>query len=136
MEARTVRQPVAADLIVVGGGLAGLIAAALVARAGRSVIVLERAAALGGRAVTQIEGGIHFNLGPHALYRRGHAFRVLRELGVRFTGGVPRPGRAMALAGASLAPLPLGPLSLAASRLLTLREKWRFARLLGRLART
>src|SRR5262245_9733607 len=31
-----------ADLIVVGGGLAGLSAAALVARAGRSVVVLER----------------------------------------------------------------------------------------------
>ena len=37
-----------ADVIVVGGGLAGLSAAALVARAGRSVIVVEQAGHLGG----------------------------------------------------------------------------------------
>ena len=33
--------------------------------------------------------GIHFNLGPHALYCRGPAFRLLQELGVPFTGGFP-----------------------------------------------
>src|SRR5437016_6311452 len=41
--------PAGLDLIVVGGGLAGLTAAALVAREGRSVAVLERAGHLGGR---------------------------------------------------------------------------------------
>jgi len=44
--------PFQADLIVVGGGQAGLSAAALVAQAGRSVIVLEQASHLGGRAAT------------------------------------------------------------------------------------
>src|SRR4051794_4221410 len=37
-----------ADLVVVGGGLAGLAASALVAREGRSVVVLEKAARPGG----------------------------------------------------------------------------------------
>ena len=46
-----------ADLIVVGGGLAGLSAAALVAQAGRSVIVLEQSGQLGGRAATQFVMG-------------------------------------------------------------------------------
>jgi phytoene dehydrogenase-like protein len=57
-----------ADAIIVGGGLAGLIAANLAARDDRSVLVLERASELGGRAATHVERDIHFNLGPHALY--------------------------------------------------------------------
>ena len=49
-----------------------------------------RAARLGGRAVTDVLGdGFHLNLGPHALYRKGHAERVLAELGVPVEGGRP-----------------------------------------------
>ena len=76
------------DLVVVGGGLAGLSAAALVAQAGRSVAVFEQADEVGGRAATQVRQGISFNLGPHALYFLGHAFKLLRELGVSFTGSI------------------------------------------------
>ena len=85
------------DLVVVGGGLAGLSAAALVAQAGRSVIVFEQAGEVGGRAATQVRQGISFNLGPHALYFLGHAFRLLRELDVPFTGRVPNPGKSRLL---------------------------------------
>lgn len=41
------------DVIVVGGGLAGLAAAAYLGRTKRSVIVLEHSSHAGGRAVTQ-----------------------------------------------------------------------------------
>jgi phytoene dehydrogenase-like protein len=41
------------DAIIVGGGHNGLVAAAYLARAGRSVLVLERRAVLGGCAVTE-----------------------------------------------------------------------------------
>ncbi|MDB5306126.1 MAG: crtN [Gemmataceae bacterium] len=96
------------DTIVVGGGLAGLTAAALVARAGRSVVVLERAGGLGGRAATHVRDGINFNLGAHALYCHGHAFPLLTGLRVPFTGRVPSPGRSFLVDGAAAHPTPSG----------------------------
>ena len=69
--------------VVVGGGLAGLAAATLLARAGRSVALYERTSTIGGRAATHEEKGFRLNLGPHALYRGGAAMCVLRTLGIR-----------------------------------------------------
>lgn len=123
------------DTVVIGGGLAGLTAAALVARAGRSVVVLERTSHLGGRAATHVRDGIHFNLGAHALYCHGHAFRLLTDLRVAFTGRIPSPKRALLVDGDVQYPRPTGLASLLKSRLLTLREKWRFFRLLTRFPR-
>ncbi len=77
------------DTIIVGGGLAGLAAAAYLSKAGRSVMLFEQSQHLGGRAMTQTQGGFRFNLGPHALYKGGAAAEVLQELGVPFQGGTP-----------------------------------------------
>ena len=122
------------DLAVVGGGLAGLSAAAPVAQAGRSVVVFEQAGDVGGRAVTQVRQGISFNLGPHALYFLGHAFKLLQDLGVSFTGRLPSPGRSRLLAESGDTPLPRGLASLLRSRLFSLREKTRLIRFLATLA--
>jgi phytoene dehydrogenase-like protein len=119
-----------ADVLVIGGGLAGLTAAALVAKAGRSVIVCEQASNLGGRAATQLKHGVHLNLGAHALYRNGRAYRVFTELGVPFSGRAPSPGRALLVQGDKTYRLPQGLVSLLTSGLLTVREKWRMAGLL------
>ncbi|MDI1433629.1 phytoene desaturase family protein [Polyangium sorediatum] len=124
----------AARVVVVGGGLAGLTAAAYAARAGRRVTVLEKATELGGRAATHEKKGFSLNIGPHALYRGGEAEHVLAELGVETKGSPPPTGSgAYALYGGLLRALPTGPVSLLTSSLLPLVGKIEVARLLARI---
>ena len=122
------------DVVVVGGGLAGLASAAYLARAGRSVVVLERSSQLGGRAITRQQNGFSFNLGPHALYRQGAAAKVLRELGVETSGGRP-PAEGRALYRGALERLPASPWSLLSTGLLGLSAKIEFGRLFAGLAK-
>lgn len=125
----------AADCVVIGGGLAGLAAATLVARRGPRVVLLERAPAPGGRAATSVEHGFHLNLGPHALYRGGTAESVLRELGVAIDGGVPPVSGAFALDRGGTHALPGGLVSLLTTGLFGLGAKLETARLLAGLGR-
>jgi phytoene dehydrogenase-like protein len=124
-----------ADVIVVGGGLAGMTAAALVARAGRSVIVLEQVHHLGGRAATNVIDGVRFNLGAHALYAGGRACGLLNELAVPFSGHFPSPGRPLVVSRRGAYRIPAGLGSLACSSLLSLGEKMRLARLFTTIKR-
>lgn len=101
--------PSRADVVVVGGGLAGLTAAALAAREGRSVVLLEKSSELGGRAGTTVEEGYRLNLGPHALYPTGPGARILEDLGVWPEGGVPPRKGALGLVNGELHPLPADP---------------------------
>ena len=83
--------------IVIGGGLAGSTAAATLSRAGRPVLLLEAAEHAGGRARTRRRDGFDLNLGPHALYRAGGGLGLLRRLGVRVAGRIPRVDQAAVL---------------------------------------
>ncbi len=74
-----------ADVVVIGGGIAGLTAGALVAQAGRKVLVLERRPVVGGRALVVHQGGFTLNYGYHFVLGADaspHA-RVFRRLGLR-----------------------------------------------------
>jgi protoporphyrinogen oxidase len=57
-----------ADLIVLGAGPAGLMAAWRAARAGRSVVVLERATVVGGMAASFSVAGVRVDHGSHRLH--------------------------------------------------------------------
>lgn len=56
------------DFVVLGGGVAGLTIAREIARAGRSVVVVERGAAVGGLARTFRRDGFSFDLGGHRFH--------------------------------------------------------------------
>jgi phytoene dehydrogenase-like protein len=121
------------DVVVVGGGLAGLIAAAYAARGGAQVVLLERASELGGRARTAKNKGFAMNLGAHALYAGGAVQAALTGLGVAFTGGVPKAKGGLVVHGDALAPLPSGAASLMTSPLLSWGARLEAAHLLASL---
>ncbi|WP_078381778.1 phytoene desaturase family protein [Sutcliffiella halmapala] len=75
------------DCVVIGGGLTGLTAAVYLAKAGQSVLLLEKEHQLGGLAQTTNVNGALFNLGPHAMYEGGAALRILREWNLLPKGG-------------------------------------------------
>lgn len=67
------------DVVIIGGGIAGLVAALCLAKEGKSVAVLESQGQMGGRAITNKKEGVRFNLGSHALYF-GEAYAIFQEL--------------------------------------------------------
>ncbi len=72
------------DTIIIGGGLAGLTCAALLAKAGLKVILLEKNKRPGGYAVSYTVKGHRFDIAIQALGgcdRDGAVFKLVRDLG-------------------------------------------------------
>ncbi len=123
-----------AEAAVVGGGLAGLVAAAHLARSGTRVWLLESSASIGGRGRTIDKNGYLMNLGAHALYRRGAGARFLRELDVPISGRVPSV-ESVVLIGNKTMQMPMGLGSLLQTRALTFRGKMQLARFMSRITK-
>src|SRR5882757_7566165 len=74
------------DVVVVGAGLGGLTAGAILARAGRKVLVVERSNSVGGAASSYksgdlfVEGSLHETSDPH--HKRDPKHDVLMRAGV------------------------------------------------------
>src|SRR5437868_15134743 len=108
-----------AKVVVIGGGLSGLAAAAFCARAGADVTIVEKAGATGGRGGSWKRDGFTLNHGAHALYIGGPAERALVDLGVAYSGGKP-PASGLALDAGVVRTLPTGFVSLLTTSLLSL----------------
>jgi len=70
------------DCVVIGAGMAGLSAAAFIAKAGRSVLLLERNPEVGGLVGTIDRGGFRFDTGLRAIEDAGIVKPLLSSLGL------------------------------------------------------
>ena len=113
----TPRDASAFDTVIVGGGHNGLVAAAYLARAGRSVLVLERLGHTGGAAVsTRPFAGVDARLSRYSYLVSLLPQQIIDDLGLRLRrtqrGGSPptrptvRDGRATACSSAVAQPAP------------------------------
>ena len=70
------------DAIVVGGGIAGLTAAAYLAKAGKSVVLFEKQNKLGGLVQTFSRNQVYFDGGLRSIENSGIVFPMLKQLGI------------------------------------------------------
>lgn len=87
------------DVVIIGAGVAGLTASIYLAKAGKSVLLLDRASQIGGRAASTEMAAARVNLGPHALYRS--ALTILQEVGVKPQGASAKPPGQLLFKGAN-----------------------------------
>jgi phytoene dehydrogenase-like protein len=114
------------SIIIVGAGLAGLSAAALLARKGHHVLLFEKSRLPGGLARTRERKGFFFNFGAHAFYRGGSGERVLQELNIPVSGGRLRIDSGLALKQEGDHLLPFGIAALTETTLFSQAEKEEF----------
>lgn len=98
-------------VVVIGGGVAGLVAARECAKVGMPVTVLERDDAFGGSIRTAELDGLRLDVGAESFATRGgHVRELITELGLDAVVTAPTPGGAWltGIPGTADAPLPAG----------------------------
>lgn len=95
------------DVVIIGGGLAGLAAAILLARRGKSVTIIEKSTEIGGRARTIEHDGFYFNHGPHALFPAGPGAKTLQQLNINYKSEQVKPEKYYAIKDGKKHHLPL-----------------------------
>ncbi|MGV8906830.1 MAG: phytoene desaturase family protein [Acetobacterium sp.] len=73
------------DVIVVGGGIAGLTSAAYVTKAGYSTLLCEKGRKPGGLVSTFTKNGFTFDAGIRAFENSGIIFPMLKQLGIEMS---------------------------------------------------
>lgn len=119
------------DVLVVGGGLAGIAAALELQHQGRKVLLVERSAALGGKAGSVDSAAGVFPTGPTSFNGRVPSFwRLLALLGLTEEAVPLSPASSarFVVRGGKLRGLRPHPLSVLSTSALTWGEKWALAR--------
>jgi phytoene dehydrogenase-like protein len=124
------------QVIVVGAGIAGLVAALVARRHGAEVVVLEAGLTIGGRARTTGQHGFMINQGPHALYCAGVAIPILKSLGLGIKGGIVGGKPAFGLYRQRLTHLPTDLTGIMRCAALPWRDKIGFTRAIQTLTQT
>jgi len=76
------------DVVVIGAGAAGLSAGALLAKEGKSVLVCEKSAYLGGRALAVEDQGFKVNIGGHLIEDGGSGItKIFENVGKKLIHG-------------------------------------------------
>jgi phytoene dehydrogenase-like protein len=70
------------DVLIVGGGIAGLTAAAFLTKSGKSVALFEKQAKTGGLVQTFQRNGVYFDTGLRSIENTGVVFPMLQQLGI------------------------------------------------------
>lgn len=94
--------------VVIGGGVAGLVAARRLALSGADVVLLEAGKRIGGRVASALVGGVRVDTGAESFAVRGGAVRsLIDELGLDGDVRDPQGSAWVALADRTV-PLPAG----------------------------
>ena len=121
-------------ITVVGGGWAGLAAAAYAARGGAKVRVLEARSELGGRGRTEAIEGFMLNEGAHGLYAGLDGWKVLADLGIA-PGGARPARRGYGQLRGKITLMPGTPLDSIRSPMIGLRTKMQLGKILANPAK-
>jgi len=123
------------DVVIIGGGFAGLSAAGLLSRQGRRVLLLERAGRLGGRASYHEKDGFIWQYGQHShrLEKDGIAAQVFERLGRPLEFLDTRHDAAYLYLDGKLFPRPEGPAGFLFTQLLPLKARLNFLKFYLRL---
>lgn len=116
--------------------MAGLTAAQKLLASGAQVTLIEKSHGAGGRASTLERDHFYLNQGPHALYKGGAAYGILKNLNITPAGAKPAPRRSLAIFQGEVLDLPLDAASTMATKLLSITDKIEWGFLMGNLEKS
>ena len=112
------------DVIVIGGGITGLVAAYRLTRRGQKVLLIEKNPRLGGNISTLREAGYIFEEGPQTILANNPAvWELIEELKAPVEKASPSSQKRYIYKGGKLIPIPLKPQEFLTTPLVGIKSK-------------